>query len=173
MRIAGCRSARVKEICNRSPMSAFRSLLVVLVCVCKRADDVGHALDARCRQRRRQRVEHFHRRRWIVEVHGADLNRRCAGDEELHHVVDRGDAADADDRRFDGLGRLIHGPQGDRLDRRAAEAAHDVAQHRPAASPVDRHAEARVDQRDRVGPAGRGRLGDRRRCWSRSASAWR
>ena len=35
-----------------------------------------------------------------------------------------------------------------------------VAQHRPAAPPVDRHAQAGVDQRNRVGAAGLGRLGD-------------
>ena len=80
-------------------------LLATASDVLQRADDVGDALDAGSRQRRRQRVEHFHRRRWIVEVHGAELNRRCAGDEEFHHVVDRGDAADADDRRFRRPGR--------------------------------------------------------------------
>ena len=109
----------------------------------------------------RQRIEHFHRRLWIVEVHGAELNRRCAGDEEFHDIVDRGDAADADERRFHGLCGLVNGPQRDRLDRRAAEAAHDVAEHRPSSSPVDRHAEAGVDERDRVGPASLGGFGHR------------
>ena len=111
-------------------------------------------------KRRRQCVEHFHRRPWIVEVHRAELNRRGAGDEEFHDVVDRGDAADADERRFHGLGRLVDGPQGDRLDRRAAEAAEDVAEHRLATTPVDRHAEAGVDQRNGVGPAGLGTSGN-------------
>ncbi len=30
----------------------------------------------------------------IVEIRGADLNRRCSGDEEFHYIVDRGNAAD-------------------------------------------------------------------------------
>ena len=70
---------------------------------------------------------------------------------------------------FDCLGGLVNGPQGDRLDGRAAEAAHDVAEHRASPSPVDGHAEAGVDERDGVGPAGLGRFGHRRECSSRSA----
>ena len=85
---------------------------VSLFVVIERADNVRDTAYARGRQRCRQRIEHFHRGLWIVEVHGAELNRRCAGDEEFHHIVDRGDAADADDRRFRLPGRPGKRPAG-------------------------------------------------------------
>ena len=66
----------------------------------KRPHDVAHALRARLGQCRRQRIEDLHRHRRIIEVRRPDLHRRCPGDEKLHHVVDRGDAADADQRRL-------------------------------------------------------------------------
>ena len=50
--------------------------------------------------------------------------------------------------------------QGQRLDRRPAQAAGDVAEDRPAAAPVDGHADEGVDQRNGVGPGVGGGLGD-------------
>ena len=52
------------------------------------------------------------RNRRIEKVGGADLHGAGAGDEKLHHVVDGGDAADADDGNLDLPGDLPDEPQG-------------------------------------------------------------
>src|SRR5437870_3866937 len=59
----------------------------------------------------------------VVEIGGADLHGAGPGEEEFHHVVDGGDAADADDRDGDVLRDAPDQAQGQGLDRRAAEAA--------------------------------------------------
>ena len=55
-------------------------------------------------------------------------------------------------------------PEGQRLDRRPAQAADVVGEDRPAAPPVDGHAAEGVDQADGVGPAVAPRRGRWRRC---------
>ena len=62
-----------------------------------------------------------------------DLDGDRADREEVEHVGELGHAADRDDRDRHRLGRLVHDPQRDRLDRRPAQPAVDVAEQRPAA----------------------------------------
>ena len=128
----------------------------------QRAHNLADRPGAGLAKGRRQGVEYLHRHRRIVEVRGADLHGRRAGDEEIHHVVDRGDAADADDRDLDRAGRLKNRPQRDRLDGRAAQSAHHAAQLRAPPPPVDGHAQAGVDDRDGIAAAGLGGAGDGR-----------
>ncbi len=80
--------------------------------------------------------------------------------EEIHDVVDRGDAADANDRYPHRLGRLKDRPQGDRLDGGAAQSAHHPPQLRAPPPPVDGHAQAGVDQGDGVAAPGLGGAGN-------------
>jgi hypothetical protein len=115
------------------------------------------------RKSRRQGLDEFHGNGRIVVIRRADLNRTGAGNQEFQHVVDRGNATNADQRRLHRLGHLIDAPQGNRLDRRSGEATHPVAQHRLPLPPVDRHTQHGVDERDRIGAAigrGFGNFGD-------------
>ena len=127
-------------------------------------DERSHDLADRCgaefAQGGRQGIEHLDRNRGVVKVRGADLNGRGPRDEEIHDVVDRGDAADADDRYPHRLGRLKDRPQGDRLDGGAAQSAHHPPQLRAPPPPVDGHAQAGVDQGDGVAASGLGRAGN-------------
>src|SRR5438876_9052800 len=62
------------------------------------ADDFTHAAGAELGQRRRQLIDQPARYGGIIEVRRANLNGAGASDEELHHVVNGGDPADADYR---------------------------------------------------------------------------
>ena len=73
------------------------------------------------------------RQRRVREDRRPDLDRDRADREEIEHVGEFGDPADRDDRDAHGLGRLVDDAQGDRLDRRPAEPAVDVAEQRPVA----------------------------------------
>ena len=119
----------------------------------QRADQFGHRSHAGFGQRVRQRIQQLHRDRRIVVVGGPDLNGAGPGDEELQHVVDRGDAADAHQGNPHGSSDLIDTAQRDRFDGRTAQAPQDVSQHRLSPPPVDRHAQHRIDQADGVGAA--------------------
>ena len=97
---------------------------------------------------------HLQRRQRIVEQRRAEPDRRRAGEHELERVVRRLDAALADDRNAALAALLIHLmhlEQRDRPDRRAGQAALDVADDRPARLDVDRHAHQRVDDGEGVG----------------------
>ena len=78
------------------------------------------------------------------------MNGAGPGDDKFHDVVDGGDAADADDGNFDIAGDLPNQTQRQGFYRRPAESAGGVAQDRPAAAPVNGHANEGIDQRDRI-----------------------
>jgi dolichol-phosphate mannosyltransferase len=65
------------------------------------ADNIVDTRGAQRRQSALQLLNQPHRYRRVEEIRGADLHGAGAGDEEFHHVVDRGDAADADNGNLD------------------------------------------------------------------------
>ncbi len=81
---------------------------------------------------------------------------------ELERVARVGDAAHPDDRNLHRLPALVDHADGDRPDRRSAQAADDVRDLRPARLDVDDHREKRVDERHGVGAGVFGRARERR-----------
>ena len=119
----------------------------------------------------RQRVENLDRGGWTVKIRGADLHGTGPGNQKLHHVVDVRHAANADHGNADGLGDLIDGSQGDRLDRRTAQASEAISQHARRRRQSMAMPRAGVDGRNRVG-APASAAWAMLRCWSHWASAW-
>ena len=107
-----------------------------------------------------QPVDNLHGDGGVDEVGGADLDGLGAGHEELQRVGRRGDATEADDGYLHRMGHLPYHADSHRLDRRAAEATGDGAEHGSATLHVDGHAEHRVDKADAVGAGALDGLGD-------------
>jgi cellulose synthase/poly-beta-1,6-N-acetylglucosamine synthase-like glycosyltransferase len=74
------------------------------------SDNVVDTSGAERRQSALQLLNQPHRYRRVEEIRGADLHGAGAGDEELHHIVDGRDAADADDGNLDRTGNLPDQP---------------------------------------------------------------
>src|SRR5262245_17644675 len=94
-------------------------------------------------------LEYPHGRAWIVERRGAHTDRGRARQQHLDRVDACRDAPGADDRHARMCaGDVVHGSEGDRLDRRTGQAASARAERGPAPLGVDDEAEQRVDERE-------------------------
>ena len=116
-------------------------------------------------------VDEADRQRRVGEDRRPDLDGDRADGEEVEHVGELRHAADRDDRDVDDLADLVHDPQRDRLDRRAGQAAVDVAEQRLRPRRRDGDPGQRVDRGQRVGAGVGDGPGDRAARRRRSARA--
>src|ERR1019366_1229226 len=159
-----CAMARSAARSGRSSATARRARASLKFVIRPRAraecvDEIGHARDAVVLAPHRKLADETARERWIPEVRGADLDGVRGRDEALGDVLDGLDPAHSEDRDFrNGLAHLPHHAQRDGADRGSREPAGCETDLRLAARKIDREADERVDERERVGPGVDGRV---------------